>query len=1463
MLIIGLFCYLFFTNDNGVSAVNKNAICYPLTHPQLGIWYTEKMYPGTSIGIVAATLKIKEKVDIGLLEKSINLLIKNHDCFRLHFTEIDGEPFQYFTEYDYRKIDFVDFSQKGRESLYEWDELQSKIPFKLMGCDLCYFAIVKVSEDEFGIYMKFHHLITDGWSIVKTANYIMGYYNDLKLNSNDYDNQTSTYLDLINREKEYLSSPRFIADKDFWDARFSSLTLTNNLFYRSRSTQFSTEAKRKTFAVPNKLAVKLYEYMQCNRTTLVSLLMSALAIYLTRATGTLGHVIGVPVLNRLNAREKNTCGLFVNTIPFSINIDDSISFREFVSGITQEWMSILRHQRYPYELIKKSKQDNRGSNELYEILISYQNAKITKDDGMLQNEGRWHFNGRQVTPLYIHINEREDDGSIIIDYDYLTDRFYSKEIEFMHDHIIRLLWHGIDNPDKQISRLDIMSEKEKYRILTEFNNTNADYPQTVTINELFIDQVNAHPENTAVIDHDRSITYSELNLKAEQLAGILSSNGVKPNTIVGLIIDRSIEMIIGILGILKAGGTYLPLDPSYPHNRLCYFINDSKPLLLLSSEAQYKKSCQVVEQTGFDTDRILILDHILRGSNTGDVSEIASVCGPEDTAYIIYTSGSTGAPKGVQVSHKNVVRLLFNSKFEFDFSSGDVWTMFHSYCFDFSVWEMYGALLYGGKLVIVPHIIAQDPKEFLRLLRKNKATVLNQIPTAFYNLSDSELNSKEHDLSLRYIIFGGEALKPAKLKAWKSLYPNVKLVNMYGITETTVHSTYKEVTADIINSNACNIGKPIPTTQIYILDKYQQLVPIGVKGEIYVGGEGVAKGYLNRAELTNQRFIDNPFVEGQKLYRSGDLGRWYPNGDIEYLGRLDYQVKIHGYRVELGEIENALLKFEGIKDGVVLPCVCEGEITLLNAFFTADVQVDIARLKHFLNSFLPHYMMPDNLVQIDEMPLASSGKVDKNALKQIKYEKKIESQYQPPRNETEAKMTCIWQEVLGIPKVGIKDNFFDLGGDSFNIIQVQVKSYTENWGIKTQHLYKYPTIELLYDNVISRQERINYLKNNDYNHCVPDILKPKAPVRFKNVLLTGSTGFLGIHILYYLLAESDANVYCLVRKDDITDDIDYYFKDVDRKLLERIFLLRGDITKCNLGLDENKYDFLCSSIDTIIHSAANVRHYGSYSEFHDTNVNGTLEMLKLCRRSKSVFHHISTISISGTDGFGNDTGVTDFTEDDLFVGQNIFENVYLATKLEAEKLVLQEASDGMDVNIYRMGNITGRYSDGVCQKNVFMNAFCRRLNSMIMIGAISKRMANVEIEMSPVDICGKSIVDIIKKGQINSIYHLYNKKHRLAALIDILKALDLANIQILDEMEFRTKLNHISSDASAQQSLEGIINEIGNSNGFEYNDSIKTRNEKTLKAFQAMDISWPDTFKSNYVKKLISNMIEIGFLKEG
>ncbi|MCH7324069.1 amino acid adenylation domain-containing protein, partial [Solibacillus sp. MA9] len=418
------------------------------------------------------------------------------------------------------------------------------------------------------------------------------------------------------------------------------------------------------------------------------------------------------------------------------------------------------------------------------------------------------------------------------------------------------------------------------------------YPRDKTIQELFEEQVERTPNNIAVVFEKSKLTYIELNKKSNQLARVLKEKGVGPDSIVGIMVERSIEMVVGIMAILKAGGAYLPIDPEYPVERIRYMLKDSKTKVILTKNT-------ILKSIEFDGEIVDLEDEKISSRESYNLNKINT---PQDLAYIIYTSGTTGSPKGVMIEHKNVVSLMFNNKMEFDFNEKDVWTMFHSYCFDFSVWEMYGALLYGGRLVLFPKDKAIDTEEFLKILKEEKVTVLNQIPTPFYSLMNKELASSEKELSLRYVIFGGEALKPEMLKEWIKKYPKTKLINMYGITETTVHVTYKEIGEKEINGIISNIGKSIPTLTTYIMDTNLKLLPIGVPGELCVGGEGVGRGYLNREELTEAKFVANPYKSEERIYRSGDLARWLPDGNMEYLGRIDHQVKIRGFRIELGEI---------------------------------------------------------------------------------------------------------------------------------------------------------------------------------------------------------------------------------------------------------------------------------------------------------------------------------------------------------------------------------------------------------------------------------------------------------------------------------------------------------------------------------------------------------------------------------
>lgn len=448
-------------------------------------------------------------------------------------------------------------------------------------------------------------------------------------------------------------------------------------------------------------------------------------------------------------------------------------------------------------------------------------------------------------------------------------------------------------------------------------------------------------------------------------------------------------------------------------------------------------------------------------------SNLGVTVSPTGLAYVIYTSGTTGKPKGTCIEHKNVVRLLFNSQNRFDFKPSDTWTLFHSFCFDFSVWEMYGALLYGGKLVIVPQMTARSPQQFLQLLRDEQVTILNQTPTYFYHLLQEELASREQSLHLRKVIFGGEALNPALLKNWREKYPFIQLINMYGITETTVHVTYKEITETEIEAGKSNIGKPIPTLQTYILNTQQQLQPIGVQGELYVAGEGLARGYLNRSELTAEKFVEHAWITEGKLYRTGDAARWLPDGNIEYLGRIDHQVKIRGYRIELGEVETAILKMDMIQEAVVIAHENEDGSKQLCAYWKGSSALTAREIRAALTHEIPDYMIPSYFVQLEHIPLTSNGKIDRKALPSPQERVDQEAEYAAAQSPVEQAIISAWEAVLGVQRIGRSDHFFELGGDSIKCIQVASRLLQSGYKVEMKHFFTYPTVAELSEHVTS------------------------------------------------------------------------------------------------------------------------------------------------------------------------------------------------------------------------------------------------------------------------------------------------------------------------------------------------------------------------------------------------------------
>ncbi|PPL00242.1 amino acid adenylation domain-containing protein [Parapedobacter indicus] len=584
-----------------------------------------------------------------------------------------------------------------------------------------------------------------------------------------------------------------------------------------------------------------------------------------------------------------------------------------------------------------------------------------------------------------------------------------------------------------------------------------------TLVDLFRQQVEKTPSRTAVVFNHQSLSYRELDERANQVAHLLIAKGVTQETLVAICLEKSLEMIVGMLAILKAGGAYVPIDPAYPEDRITYVLKDINASVVLTAD----ESIGLFESISKASDQAFtILNLSQPDSYVGQpitLPESANLLSGDNLAYIIYTSGSTGRPKGVMISHRNVVRLFVNDTPLFDFDERDVWTMFHSFCFDFSVWEMYGALLFGGKLVIVPKNVARDASLFCQLLADEGVTILNQTPSAFYILQD-QISSLTLPLPLhvRYVIFGGEALNPAKLTAWHERYPDCRLINMYGITETTVHVTYQEIEKNHLDETTSVIGKPIPTLYAYILDESLRAVPANTAGELFVGGDGLARGYLNLEQLTAERFIADPYrSDGAKLYRTGDLVKQADDGTLEYLGRIDEQVKVRGFRIELGEIEHAMQQIPEVVHGVVVAAKRENGDTQLIGYYVAKQPLRKSSINEFLRGRLPEYMVPPLLVEVDHIPLTSNGKVDKKALPIPDGSQLSTRTYVALKHKTERTIATCWKTVLTIERIGRDDNFFELGGNSLLAQKTTIELRKAGIDSTVINLYRYPTVREL------------------------------------------------------------------------------------------------------------------------------------------------------------------------------------------------------------------------------------------------------------------------------------------------------------------------------------------------------------------------------------------------------------------
>ena len=962
-------------------------------------------------------IKIEGDLDKERLNNAFKRLIDRHEGLRTSFEVIDGEVVQKIS----KNIEFdIEYFQAKEEDAQQIIETFIS-PFNLNKAPLIRVGLIEMSPEENVLMIDIHHIITDGVSEAIFSKDLISLYNQEELKE-----LTIQYKDYAEWQQgeEYQSS--LSKQKEFWLNEFSEQSHNLELpFDFVRPKIKGNEGSKIDFRISKEETQWLKSISEDEGVTMFMVLLAVYNILFAKLSNQEDITIGSPIAGRQQLDLEKVFGLFVNTLPLRNYPKDELSFKEFLLDLKSRLLSSIDNQGYQYEdLINELKLERDASrNPLFDNVFVLQNfeGEELEIPGLVFKP----FNvNHSFSKFDIVLLAAESEDQIFFRFEYSTSLYKQETIERFIGYFKNIINQiGLD-VNKKIADIKILSKEEKDEVLSNLNNAGVDYPSNKTVIDLFNEQVKRNANNTALKLGEKEISYKQLDELSTRLAVVLQERGISSDDVVGLLTDRSIETIIGIIAILKAGGAYLPIDVDYPKERINYIIKDSGSKLILTNTN--------IEELGIsDAVVILSIEETLKKTDLDQKLKLVSK--PSDLCYIIYTSGTTGKPKGVMLEHRNVVRLFCNDEFQFDFDSNDVWTMFHSHCFDFSVWEIFGALLFGGKLVIIPKSIAIDTLAYLEILKEEKVSILNQTPSAFYNLQNEELDRSGDLLNLRYVIFGGEALSPGKLNNWRNKYPGVKLINMFGITETTVHVTYKEIGEYEIENNISNVGKPIPTLSVYILDKYQNIAPKGVIGEMFVGGAGVARGYIGKQKLTEEKFIPNPYNANETLYRSGDLAKVLSNGEIEYIGRIDNQIQLHGFRIELGEIEYQLCNNSHVQAAVVLEME-KGENNYLIAYYVSEKEIDIAEIKSHLSNHLPDYMLPSYYVHINRLPLTSNGKIDRAKLPEP--ELNIVDDYVAPSNEIEESLAKIWAEILNVQEVSINSNFFILGGDSIIAIKL-------------------------------------------------------------------------------------------------------------------------------------------------------------------------------------------------------------------------------------------------------------------------------------------------------------------------------------------------------------------------------------------------------------------------------------------
>lgn len=1434
---------------------------YKATISQKRIYFASKSSDNELVYNMPYALILNGKLDIERLNESINKVIKRQISLQISFDICNGELYQKINDANEFKIQ-VEIIKEGEINIKYREFVK---PFDFSIAPLMRIKLLKINEQKHVLLFDMHHIISDGTSLHVLVNDIANIYN-----GKDLQPLVLEYIDYTENEIEKLENGEFELQQQFWLDKFKTLPEPLSLQYDYINGNTNNFVGSK---VHGKISKDKYEKIQLlaknNGVTPYMILLSIYYIVLSRYSQNNDIVIGVPMANRDNIELDNTIGLYVNDIPIRLNINSTSVFLNLLQTVKKEMLEIVNNSNLPNgEIIKLLKENNINvGNKLFDTMFIFQNNGMPS----LELKNIQSIPYLIDTPiskynLSLEVINRKNDMEYDISFEYATDLFKQSTIENMLQHFNNVLEEVIVKNDIPLEKIQMISNEEKHKLLYEFNNTNYEYNTNETIHEMITEQSRKTPNDIALVYGDDKLSYRVMSELTDKIACYLRQRGIGPNDIIGIMVPRSLEMLIGIIGILKAGAAYMPIDVTYPKDRIEYMLKNSNAKYVLISDRVETQISNVIDITLNNSD-IYNMNYNIN---------ITNINKGEDVAYVIYTSGSTGTPKGVMVKHKGISNLTYycNDKVEFlknvsNKNIASVTTM----SFDIFVFETLISLQKGLTVVIANEDEQRIPSKLNELIKKNNIQIIQTTPSRMQVLIEYKADIPEL-ANLKYIVLAGEQYTDKLFKNIIKINPNVVSYNGYGPSETTIFSTLT-----LVNTQTkINIGKPLYNTKMYVLDDKKRLVPIGQIGELYIGGQGVSKGYVNNSTLTKQRFIENPYEKGNVIYQTGDLTRWLDNGELECLGRTDSQVKIRGLRIELEEIENGIIK-SGLADkAVVIDKMDKQNRQYLSAYFISNSKVNVNEIRKYLTTILPTYMIPTHIEQIEKFTYTPNGKIDKNFLRVKKDENIFENEKNIvlPKTKLQKQLLDIYKKILNIENISIDNSFFEVGGDSILAMKLQIELINQGFDITYADIFKYSTIEQLEQNILqNKQEDMGILDVDNYDKILFNSLSDTKTEKIdvKSVLLTGATGFVGIHILAELINNNVEKIYCLVRSKENKSSIDrlkeklhfYFSTKYDKYIGDRIIIVNGDTTNVDFGIEKTIYIDIVNNIDAVINSSAKVVHYGSEAEFNRINVLSVQNVVEFCKKNKKKLFHLSTISVSGNAladqnyVSNNIQGQVDFRENNFYINQPL-DNIYIKTKFFGEKIVFDNMLNGLDAYILRLGNIMGRYEDGHFQENINDNAYINRLKAIYNLGAIPKYIENGYLEFTPVDCCSRAIVKILcNNNNKNRVFHLFNNKHiTIKDFISVCSKL-YKNIDIIEEEKFNYRLKELLK--ANDYLLSYLLNDMDKNKRLQYESNIKVKCDFTNKYLEKLGFNWP-SIDEKYIKIFFDYLFKKNFFGE-